>query len=257
MSQTSYQTAPPRREVVLDGWQEPSRANVVISSPNMKEEASLLVTVWQSSPEQRERLTLILGMYSAGLTMRVIAGCVGVKRPQVGKIIRRSIIIGLCSKRPPLRRLVVPITCVCPALPDMGPCWYWNGQLDTHGYGRMRLNGRSIAVHRVVLAASLNRSLDRLELSTHQCDQPSCVNPDHLRVGDAVSNAREARERKRFVYKTHCPHGHPYTGDNLVIYHAKNKTNPQRLCLTCRQRVAANKKGKYPKKKLIKAGKVC
>lgn len=47
--------------------------------------------------------------------------------------------------------------------------------------------------------------------------------------------------RPRAEHRTHCPSGHPYAGDNLVVYPGK-KGSTQRVCRTCRR--AANAKSK-------------
>jgi hypothetical protein len=47
---------------------------------------------------------------------------------------------------------------------------------------------------------------------------------------DAVSKKRFAR-----MNRTHCPHGHPYSGDNLIF----NSRSGARACRSCRTRCQA------------------
>ncbi len=66
----------------------------------------------------------------------------------------------------------------------------------------------------------------------HTCDNTKCVNPSHLYAGTPSQNVRDAIERGRhsngMKKRTHCPQGHPYSGENLYEYKG------QRQCKTCR-----------------------
>lgn len=73
-----------------------------------------------------------------------------------------------------------------------GECWLWTGR--THnGYG-MVANRRA---HRVAWELTHGPIPDGLDV-LHQCDNPPCVRPDHLRIGTHADNMREASERRRF-----------------------------------------------------------
>ena len=54
----------------------------------------------------------------------------------------------------------------------------------------------------------------------HHCDNPSCINPEHLWAGTQSENIVDAykKGRKRAKKKTHCKWGHPLFGDNLGVY---------------------------------------
>lgn len=64
----------------------------------------------------------------------------------------------------------------------------------------------------------------------HKCDVRSCVNPDHLFLGTPKDNALDMVQKKRHRADkiTHCPEGHPYSGENLWTSKAGG-----RLCLIC------------------------
>ncbi len=69
-------------------------------------------------------------------------------------------------------------------------CWIWSGAKDKHGYGRIS-NGRGslLKAHRVAFKATFG---DPGELFVcHKCDNPSCVNPDHLFLGSQLDNVRD------------------------------------------------------------------
>jgi hypothetical protein len=84
----------------------------------------------------------------------------------------------------------------------------------------------------------------------HKCDTPPCVNPDHLYIGTHAQNMRDVRTRKRsgHLRKTHCPSGHPYSGDNLRTVEVSGGIG--RLCITCR-RAAQRKYNRRVGRKVI------
>lgn len=52
-------------------------------------------------------------------------------------------------------------------------------------------------LHRIVLAGKLGRELEEYEVTRHTCDNRRCINPEHLIVGSAGDNVRDAFERGR------------------------------------------------------------
>jgi hypothetical protein len=75
-------------------------------------------------------------------------------------------------------------------------CWEWLSCKNKDGYGQFKLNGSTYSVHRISYAI-VNR--DPRELCVcHSCDNPSCVNPEHLWAGTDRDNAidRNAKERQ-------------------------------------------------------------
>lgn len=86
---------------------------------------------------------------------------------------------------------------VTPGAPD--ECWEWQGSIKPSGYGRFRYQGRpSYGAHR---ASYLFHKGDIPEglMVRHRCDNPPCVNPNHLEVGTVLDNARDAVERDRYA----------------------------------------------------------
>jgi hypothetical protein len=79
-------------------------------------------------------------------------------------------------------------------------CWEWVGGRNTAGYGLIKINGRTMHVTRYILGVKIGRPLIASELALHRCDNPPCVNPDHLFVGSTKDNYDDmvAKGRHRF-----------------------------------------------------------
>lgn len=85
--------------------------------------------------------------------------------------------------------------------PDLGPCWIWTGDRPGGIYGRIRgVASVAIGAHRQSLQWKIGRALEAGEFACHHCDTPRCVRPEHLFVGDRLSNAADmtAKGRGRF-----------------------------------------------------------
>lgn len=65
-------------------------------------------------------------------------------------------------------------------------CWIWTGA-NTKGYGTFSLEGRSVYAHRVSFTIA-NGAIGAGLYIMHTCDEPSCVNPAHLRQGTHSQN---------------------------------------------------------------------
>jgi hypothetical protein len=86
--------------------------------------------------------------------------------------------------------------------PDLGACWVWMGRRNKAGYGVLGVNQRdgyrpgSRLATRFIMEA-LTGYLRPDALVCHRCDNPPCVNPAHLYIGDATTNAADTRRRGR------------------------------------------------------------
>jgi HNH endonuclease len=126
--------------------------------------------------------------------------------------------------------------------PDLGPCWIWTGG-TSNGYGRIWRDGRVTPAHRVAYEMLVGPLADDRE-PDHLCRNHPCVNPTHL---EAVTRRENLRRGVGHGAETHCPKGHPYSGDNLMLERGKNGSTTRR-CKTCNRekvrRYTAEKKAK-------------
>ncbi len=80
-----------------------------------------------------------------------------------------------------------------------GGGWEWTGHRDEKGYGRMSMNGRFCRVHRISLHLHSGFNIFDDLCVLHRCDNPWCVNPDHLFCGTNKDNSDDRDQKGRNV----------------------------------------------------------
>ena len=92
-------------------------------------------------------------------------------------------------------------------------CWVWIGaRQSTNSYGRMKIDGAIESAHRISYMLEHGRIADGLWV-LHKCDNPPCVNPSHLFLGNRSDNMKDAYKKGR-AFEPH-KHGYVSYGENV------------------------------------------
>jgi hypothetical protein len=115
-------------------------------------------------------------------------------------------------------------------------CWEWTASRNHWGYGQFNAgNKRRVQAHRFSYELAYGVSIPAGSHICHSCDNPSCVNPAHLWLGDNTSNRADMKMKGRGANqnteRTTCKHGHALTGSNVRFYMSRGRQ--YRACVAC------------------------
>lgn len=78
-------------------------------------------------------------------------------------------------------------------------CWEWQAARDPNGYGRISVKYKMLLPHRVSWELHRGPIPDGMFV-LHKCDNPCCLNPDHLFIGDQADNMTDKALKGRSVF---------------------------------------------------------
>jgi HNH endonuclease len=79
-------------------------------------------------------------------------------------------------------------------------CVHFQGSRNRKGYGRKRFNGTTGLAHRWAWEQANGPIPPGMQV-LHRCDNPPCINIDHLYLGTHIDNMADRRRRGRQYFK--------------------------------------------------------
>ena len=86
-----------------------------------------------------------------------------------------------------------------------GDCWIWTAVLSNRRYGKFKLKGKMMSAHRASWIFANGKIPDGMCV-LHHCDNPPCVNPDHLWLGTNKDNSGDMIKKGRARFGGYTPH---------------------------------------------------
>ena len=122
---------------------------------------------------------------------------------------------------------------------DFPTCWIWTGAATSKTYGHFCYYTKKPAIGAHVASYLFHKGeIPDGQIVRHSCDNPSCVNPEHLILGTHSDNMKDmfARGRNGWSSKklTHCRKGHSF--EEFGVYERRWKNGKtDRICKECQR----------------------
>jgi hypothetical protein len=98
-------------------------------------------------------------------------------------------------------KIIMKFSNLCPDIRERiehktNSCWEWIGNTNKNGYGTIRFNRKNWLAHRLTFTLLVN-DIPKGAVILHACDNPPCVNPNHLFVGTPYDNLMDMHNKGR------------------------------------------------------------
>ena len=101
----------------------------------------------------------------------------------------------------------------------MSDCIEWSKCRNSEGYGQLRFKGKMVMAHRRVWESLFGDIPDGVYV-LHKCDNPPCINPDHLFLGTKKDNSRDSIQKGRAKFPV-TPKGEDAPWSKLTLAQIK------------------------------------
>lgn len=76
-------------------------------------------------------------------------------------------------------------------------CWEWSPGKFSGGYGRVNIGGKERRAHRAMWELVNGKDIPAGMVIAHKCDNPCCVNPEHLQLATQKWNSLDCANKGR------------------------------------------------------------
>lgn len=84
---------------------------------------------------------------------------------------------------------------------DDSGCWIWTASVAGKGYGQIKLPGQRKQIYAHRLSYMIHKGEDPGKKHIcHTCDNPRCVNPEHLFIGTSQDNHDDMKAKGRHTF---------------------------------------------------------
>ena len=125
-------------------------------------------------------------------------------------------------------------------------CWIWDGGRTSKNYGSFCYYTKKPAIGAHVSSYLFHKGeIPDGQIVRHKCNNPPCVNPEHLILGSNSDNMKDMFESDRHGWtnreRTHCRRGHEFSAVG-VYERTKKNGKTDRICRECVRNKALEKR---------------
>jgi len=101
-------------------------------------------------------------------------------------------------------------------------CWEWNACKNKHGYGQFKIDKKLYGSHRISWILTNgdipeDDNYCKTLFVCHSCDNPGCVNPNHLFLGTNKDNMKDMINKNRLINSPGIKNGNHKLTEQQVL----------------------------------------